>query len=70
MVAYWIFEPIEHGVTGLNAERQNLELEAQMARQQKLAADLTRHGYKGAAAEALIRLRILQARQERTAAVP
>jgi hypothetical protein len=53
-----------------HAERQNLELEAQMARQQKLAADLTRHGYKGAAAEALIRLRILQARQGRTAAVP
>jgi hypothetical protein len=41
-----------------------------MARQQKLAADLARHGYKGAAAEALIRLRILQARQGRTAAVP
>ena len=52
------------------AERQDLELEAQMARQQKLAADLTRHGYKGAAAEALMRLRILQARRGRTAAVP
>ena len=52
------------------AERQNLVLEAQMARQQKLAADLTRHGYKGGAAEALMRLRILQARRERTAAVP
>jgi len=26
------------------AERQNLELEAQMARQEKLEADLTRHG--------------------------
>lgn len=49
------------------AKRQR-ELEAQMARQQKLAAELTRHGFKGAAAEALTRMGILQARLGRSAA--
>jgi hypothetical protein len=51
-----------------DAERQIGELLAQMARQQKLAADLTRHGFKGAAAEALRLLAILQARLARSMA--
>jgi hypothetical protein len=51
-----------------DAERQIRDLLGQIARQQKLAADLTRHGFKGAAAEALSLLSILQARLARSMA--
>lgn len=52
-----------------DAERQIRQLEARMARQQVLAAELTRHGYKGAAAQAMSLAATLQNRLNRTAAV-
>ena len=51
-----------------DAERQIRDLLGQIARQQKLAADLTRHGFKGAAAEALTLLAVLRARLARSMA--
>jgi len=51
-----------------DAERQIRQLEARMARQQGLAAELMRHGFKGAAAEAMLLATTLQNRLNRTAA--
>jgi hypothetical protein len=51
-----------------DTERHVRDLLGQIARQQKLAADLTRHGFRGAAAEALGLLSILQARLARSTA--
>jgi hypothetical protein len=51
-----------------DAERQIRQLQARMARQQVLAAELTRHGFKGAAAEAMVLAATLQNRLNRTAA--
>ena len=51
-----------------DAQRQIRQLEARMARQQVLAAELTRHGFKGAAAQAMVLAATLQTRLDRTAA--
>lgn len=51
-----------------DAERQIRQLEARMARQQVLAKELTRQGYKGAADEAKSLAATLQLRLDRTAA--
>ncbi len=52
-----------------DAERHIRQLEARMARQHGLAAELTRQGYKGAAAQAMLLAAALQTRLDRTAAV-
>lgn len=50
-------------------ERHIRQLEARVAHQRGLAAQLARHGYKGAAAEALSRVAALQTRISQMAAV-
>jgi hypothetical protein len=45
-----------------DADRHLRELEARIAHQKVLAAQLARHGFKGAAAEALVLLETLQDR--------
>lgn len=55
-------------VTSEDAERHIMQLEARMARQHVLAAELTRHGYKGAAAQAMLLATTLQNRLARSAA--
>ena len=49
-------------VTLEETERQFRQLEARIAHQKMLAAQLARHGFKGAAAEALLLLATLQGR--------
>ena len=51
-----------------DAQRQIRQLEARMARQHVLAAELTRHGYKGAAAQAMHLAATLRHRLDRTTA--
>ena len=50
-----------------DAKRQIRQLEARLAHHQVLAAELTRHGFKGAAAKAMLLVTTLQGQLDRTA---
>ncbi len=57
-----------HQLSREDAERQIRQLQARMAHQQLVAAQLTRNGFKGAAAEALLLAATLQTRISQAAA--